>query len=265
MVEGARKHAGPPQVFSGPLGGERRKAALSGGALYLLPSALGETGWESYLPQATREAACRLTHFVAENAKTARAELKRLGHPTPLRELAIEQLPEKPSAADIERLLAPAVAGHDLGILSEAGCPGVADPGALLVRRAHALGITVKPLVGPSSLVLALMASGLEGQRFAFHGYLPAREPERGRKIAELERESHQRGQTQLFIEAPYRNDALLAALLAACRPQTRLCLATDLTQATEAVQTRSVAEWRRQPPPPLDRRPTVFLLLSAG
>ena len=264
MVEGVRKHAGPPQVFSGPLGGERRKAALSGGTLYLLPAALGDTGWEAYLPPATRETACRLSHFVAENAKTARAELKRIGHPTPLREMAIEQLPEKPSPADIERLLAPAVAGHDLGVLSEAGCPGVADPGALLVRRAHALGIRVKPLVGPSSLLLALMASGLEGQRFAFHGYLPAREPERGKRIAELERESRNRHQTQLFIEAPYRNDALLAAVLAACRPETRLCLATDLTLATESVLTQTVADWRRQPPPGLDRRPTVFLLLSA-
>jgi 16S rRNA (cytidine1402-2'-O)-methyltransferase len=206
-----------------------------------------------------------LTHFVAENAKTARAELKRIGHPASLRDLFIEQLPEKPSAADIERLLAPVVAGHDLGVLSEAGCPGVADPGALLVRQAHALDIRVKPLVGPSSLLLALMASGLEGQRFAFHGYLPAREPERGRRIAELEKESRNRTQTQLFIEAPYRNEVLLTALLAACDPATRLCLATDLTLGTESVLTKTVAEWRRKPPPAIDRRPTVFLLLSAG
>lgn len=235
------------------------------GTLYLLPAALGETGWEAYLPAVTREIACRLTHFVVENAKTARAELKRLGHPTPLRELAIEQLPEKPMAADIDRLLSPLAAGHDLGLMSEAGCPGVADPGAQLVRRAHAKNIAVKPLIGPSSLLLALMASGLEGQRFAFHGYLPAREPERSRRIVELEKESLRQDQTQLFIEAPYRNDALFQALLTTCRPQTRLAVATDLTLTTETVASKTVTEWRRQPPPALDRRPTVFLLLSAS
>ena len=159
------------------------------GTLWLLPVALGEAAWDAYLPPATREAACRLSHFVVENAKTARAELKRLDHPTPLRELQIEQLPEKLTAADIEHLLAPLLAGHDLGLMSEAGCPAVADPGALLVRRAHEIGIPVRPLVGPSSLLLALMASGLDGQRFAFHGYLPAREPDRSRRIAELEAE----------------------------------------------------------------------------
>lgn len=234
------------------------------GSLYLLPTGLGDVAWQTYLPPETHATACRLTHFVVENAKTARAELKRLGHPLPLRELAIEQLPEKLAAADIERLLAPLAAGHDVGVMSEAGCPGVADPGALLVRRAHAKGITVKPLVGPSSLLLALMASGLDGQRFAFHGYLPQREPERSRRIAELETESRRSNQTQLFIETPYRNAALFQALVAACRAGTLLCLASGLTQASETVATRTVADWRRTPPPELERRPTVFLLLSA-
>ena len=231
--------------------------------LWLLPVALGDTAWEAILPAATRDAACRLTHFVAENAKTARAELKRLGHPIPLRDIAIEQLPERPTPADVEALLAPLKAGHDLGLVSEAGCPAVADPGALLVRRAHELGIPVRPLVGPSSLLLGLMASGLDGQRFAFHGYLPAKEPERSKRIVELEKESAQKRQTQLFIETPYRNRALFDALLAACRPGTRLCLATDLTLDSEHVATRTVADWRRQPPPLLDKRPTVFLLLA--
>jgi 16S rRNA (cytidine1402-2'-O)-methyltransferase len=233
------------------------------GILYLIPASLGEVAWRGYLPAGTRDTACSLTRFIAENAKTTRAELKRLDHPVPLRDLAIEQLPEKPTAADNDRLLAPILAGENVGLMSEAGCPGVADPGALLVRRAHALAIAVKPLVGPSSLLLALMASGLDGQRFAFHGYLPAREPERGRHISELEKESRRLGQTQLFIETPYRNEVLLHALLAACRPETRLCLATDLTLPTESVLTRTVAEWRRQSPPALDRRPTVFLLLA--
>lgn len=238
---------------------------MSAGVLYLLPSALGDIAWQAYLPNQTREAACRLDRFIAENAKTARAELKRLGHPRPLREIAIEQLPETLTAAEIERLLEPLAEGHDVGLMSEAGCPGVADPGALLVRRAHALGIVVKPLVGPSSLLLALMASGLDGQRFAFHGYLPQREPERSRKIAELEKESARLNQTQFFIETPYRNGALFQALLAACRPATLLCLAADLTLPTETVATRSIAAWRKSPAPALEKRPTVFLLLSAG
>lgn len=233
------------------------------GTLWLLPVALGDTPWQDYLPAATRESACRLTHFVVENAKTARAELKRIGHPVPLRELAIEQLPESPTTADIERLIAPLREGHDLGLMSEAGCPAVADPGALLVRRAHELGIVVRPLVGPSSLLLALMASGLDGQRFAFHGYLPAREPERGRRIAELESESARARQTQIFIETPYRNHALFAALLLACRPKTRLCLATDLSLATEQILTRRIADWKAVPAPDLDKRATVFLLLA--
>ncbi len=231
--------------------------------LWLLPVTLGDTPWETCLPTATREVACHLTRFVAENAKTARAELKRIGHPLPLRELAIEQIPEAPTPADIERLLAPLAAGHDLALMSEAGCPAVADPGALLVRRAHELGLTVKPLVGPSSLLLALMGSGLEGQRFAFHGYLPAREPERGRRIVELEGESARHRQTQIFIETPYRNRTLFAALLQSCRPKTRLCLATDLSLASENIATRRVADWKAGAVPDLDKRPTVFLLLA--
>lgn len=233
------------------------------GILYLIPVALGDVPWALFLPASTRDTALTLGHFVAENAKTARAELKRLEHPVPLRELAIEQLPEKLNGAEIDRLLAPLQAGHDLGLMSEAGCPGVADPGALLVRRAHELGIRVKPLVGPSSLLLSLMASGLDGQQFAFHGYLPAREPERSQKIVALEKDSRSLGQTQLFIETPYRNGALFQALLAACQGGTRLCVATDLTLPEETIVTRTVAQWRKAPAPHLDKRPTVFLILA--
>ncbi|MDO8315577.1 MAG: SAM-dependent methyltransferase [Rugosibacter sp.] len=233
------------------------------GYLWLLPVALGDTPWQYCLPPATREAACRLTHFVAENAKSARAELKRMEHPAPLRELTIEQLPDKPGPADIDRLLAPLYAGHDIGLMSEAGCPAVADPGALLVRRAHALGLCVKPLVGPSSILLALMASGMNGQRFAFHGYLPAKEPERSQRIIDLEKESVRLQQTQIFIETPYRNLALFNALIANARPQTLLCLATDLTLEQEYITTRSINEWKKQVSPPIDKRPTVFLFLA--
>lgn len=235
------------------------------GILYLIPVSLGDSPWQSYLPASAHGIACGLSHFVAENAKTARAELKRLGHPQPLREIAIEQLPERVEAAEIDRLLAPLLAGHDLGVMSEAGCPGIADPGAVLVRRAHALNIRVHPLVGPSSLLLALMASGLNGQRFAFQGYLPAREPERSRRISELEKESRRLSQTQIFIETPYRNDTMFQAVLANCQPNTRLCLATDLSLASEAVVTRQITEWRKVAAPDISRRPTVFLILSEG
>jgi 16S rRNA (cytidine1402-2'-O)-methyltransferase len=234
------------------------------GTLFLLPTQLGDTPWQGVLPSASREIACQLRHFVVENARTARAALKWLGHPAPLRELAIEQLPEPLRPADIERLLEPLLANKDVGLMSEAGCPGVADPGALLVRRAHELGVAVKPLVGPSSLLLALMASGLDGQRFAFHGYLPQREPERSKKIVELEKESRLKRQTQLFIETPYRNAALFDALLTTCQPHTLLCIATDLTLASENVATHRITEWRCRPASAeFQRRPTVFLLLS--
>jgi len=234
------------------------------GTLYLIPSSLGETPWSTYLPTEPHRIVCGLTRFIVENAKTTRAELKRLNHPTALQQIAIEQLAEDLTPLEIDRLLAPLVANEDVGLMSEAGCPGVADPGALVVRRAHELGIPVRPLVGPSSLLLALMGSGLDGQRFAFHGYLPAREPARSQRVVELEKDSRKLSQTQIFIETPYRNAALFQAIRTACRPDTRLCIATDLTLPTESILTRKIADWRRAVPPPLDRRPTVFLLLSA-
>ena len=235
------------------------------GTLYLIPVSLGAVPWSAYLPPDTRDSALRLSRFIVENAKTARAELKRLEHPVPIRDIRIDELPERMSPADADLLLQPTLAGEDIGLMSEAGCPGVADPGALLVFRAHALGVKVRPLVGPSSLLLALMASGLEGQRFAFHGYLPVREPDRAKRIVELEAESRRRSQTQIFIETPFRNEAMLRTIIAVGQAQTQVCVATDLTLPTESVVTRSVGDWRRHTTPQLDRRPTVFLLLSAG
>ena len=238
------------------------------GTLYLLPVGLSSPGdeaadWEHWLPTTTRETACRLRHFVVENAKTARASLKALGHPTPLRELDIQELPQQLDETILDSLLELAIAGNDIGLMSEAGCPAVADPGALLVRAAHRKHIQVKPLVGPSSLLLSLMASGLDGQRFAFHGYLPARDPERSKTIQALEKDSARLRQTQLFIETPYRNDALFQSLLKGCQPNTRLCVASDLTLASETIRTDSIAAWRKAEAPVLDKRPTVFLLLA--
>lgn len=234
---------------------------MNSGTLYLLPVPLGETAPEAVIPVPTLEIARRLTHFVVENAKTARAVLKVMNHPVPLRELDLQELNEHTPAQAVAALLEPARQGHDLGLMSEAGCPAVADPGSLLVAQAHAEGIRVAPLVGPSSLLLALMASGLNGQNFAFHGYLPAREPERSQALRQLEGTSRKSGGVQLFIETPYRNGALFDSLLAACQPGSRLCVAVALTTADEAVRTCTVGEWRRSPRPPFDKQPAVFLL----
>ena len=154
-------------------------------------------------------------------------------------------------------------AGHDTGLLSEAGCPAVADPGAELVALAQREGIRVVPLVGPSSVLLALMASGLNGQRFAFQGYLPAKDGERSKALRDLESESRKRKQTQIFIETPYRNRAMFDAILESCHPATRLAVATDLTTPGESIRTLSIQQWKKQTPPEIERRPTVFLLLA--
>lgn len=236
---------------------------MSTATLYLVPACLGESRPDAILPAEVLRIARGLKYFVVENAKSARAELKRIGVEHPLQEIDIRELPREPKQADLDALLTPLVAGESAGLMSEAGAPAVADPGALLVRAAHARGIRVAPLVGPSSLLLALMASGLNGQSFAFHGYLPVREPERNRRIAELERESRREGRTQIFIETPYRNAALFTALLEACRPDTLLCAASELTTERESIATRRIEAWRAGPAPSLEKRPTVFLLLS--
>jgi 16S rRNA (cytidine1402-2'-O)-methyltransferase len=230
------------------------------GTLYLIPTPLGDTPLDLVLPEETRRVAARLTHFVVEHAKTARAFLKQVGTGVPLQQLDLAELNEHTRDNVLEALLAPLLAGHDVGLLSEAGCPAVADPGANLVRLAHRRGIRVKPLVGPSSILLALMASGLVGQRFAFHGYLPAKPDERAKALKELEQRAARDDAAQAFIETPYRNAAMLAGILAACRDDTLVTVACDLTLASELVATRRVAEWRKALPD-LDRRPAVFLI----
>lgn len=233
------------------------------GTLFLVPVSLGDTPWTRFLPADARSLATGIRHFVVENAKTARAELKRIDHPLPLRELDIRVLPERGTDAEFAALLEPALAGNDLGLMSEAGCPAVADPGALLVARAHARDIPVRPLVGPSSILLALMASGLNGQSFAFNGYLPVAEADRDSRIRQLEDESRRLRRTQIFIETPYRNERLYDALVATCQPVTRLCVARNLTTDEEWIQSRTVAEWRRSARPDLARRPALFLILA--
>jgi 16S rRNA (cytidine1402-2'-O)-methyltransferase len=181
----------------------------------------------------------------------------------PIQTLHFNSLNQHTATNELESLLAPLLAGHDLGVISEAGCPGIADPGADLVRLAHRKGIRVVPLVGPSSILLALMASGLNGQCFAFQGYLPIEDAERKKSISALEMESAKRNQTQLFIETPYRNARLFAALLSTCRPQTLLCIATDITLDSEDIKTLSVAQWKVTAVPSLNKHPSLFLMLA--
>jgi 16S rRNA (cytidine1402-2'-O)-methyltransferase len=233
------------------------------GRLYLLPAWLAEdTDPAAVLPAPVLERIRSLDTFVVEDAKSARRYLAACGHPRPMREVAMAELNEHTPEGAVAALLEPALAGRDLGLLSEAGVPAVADPGAALVAHAHARGVVVVPCVGPSSILLALMASGLEGQRFRFAGYLPAEAMARRAAISELERRSARDGETQAFIETPYRNDALLADLLTLCRPSTRLCIAIDLTGTAESVRTWTVERWRLNAEP-LGKRPAIFLLLA--
>lgn len=246
------------------------------GTLYLIPNTLGPTeaaprALSHVLPEQVQDIASKLDYFVAENAKTARAFLKlvALDHPLikPLQEIEIAELNVNTPAAALSALLAPLLAGRDAGLVSEAGVPAVADPGADLVRLAHSHGITVRPLVGPSSLLLAVMASGLNGQSFAFNGYLPTDAALRAKRIVQLEQRSRSEKQTQLFIETPYRNAAMLEALVTSCQPGTLVCVATDLSLASESVQTMTVVKWKgllaAGKGPEFHKKPTVFLLLG--
>lgn len=231
------------------------------GTLYLIPVPLGQSPLEAVLPPHVRDRARQLKHFVAENAKSARAFLKSLPSDTPVQQIEIRELSEHTPAKVLPELLTPLLKGQDVGLISEAGCPAVADPGANLVALAQREGIRVAPLVGPSSILLALMASGLSGQNFAFHGYLPVKDDERQKKLRELEKDSRNEKRAQIFIETPYRNRQMLETALKACTADTRLCVATDLTLDSERIATWTIAEWRRQGLPEIDRRPTVFLL----
>jgi 16S rRNA (cytidine1402-2'-O)-methyltransferase len=239
---------------------------MNRGALFLLPTLLGETPPEAVLPAATLDLARRIDYFLAENAKSARAFLKAVGHPRAIGDLRIVEIGHRPDSAHIDAWLQPIVdEGRDAAVVSEAGCPGIADPGAEIVARAHARGVAVRPLVGPSSILLTLMASGLNGQRFRFVGYLPHDAGELAAALRALEHASRD-GETQIFIETPYRNQRLLETILRTCAPTTRLTLAVELTTPRETVVTRTIDGWRALPPaqrPPLERRPTVFALAA--
>ncbi len=246
------------------------------GILYLIPNTLGTADGAtdpllSIIPEQVQAITAQLDYFVAENAKTTRAFLKLIAAKRPLKttlqEIQIDELNVNTPASALTALLAPLLAGRDAGLISEAGVPAVADPGANLVRLAHAHGVRVRPLVGPSSLLLAVMASGLNGQSFAFNGYLPTDAALRLKRIKELEQRSRSESQTQLFIETPYRNGALLDALINGCQPGTLICCATDLTLPSESIRTLTASQWKAElaagKTPDFHKKPTVFLLLG--
>ncbi len=234
------------------------------GVLYLIPTPLGPTPLDSVLPAETQRITAQLSHFIVENAKTARAFLKQCGTLVPLQQLNLRELNEHTPTAALQELLAPLLAGQDVGLLSEAGCPAIADPGAPLVRLAHEHGVTVRPLVGPSSILLALMASGLIGQRFAFHGYLPAKPEARIAAIRDLEQRATQDDAAQVFIETPYRNGAMLEALQSTCRPDTWCTVACDLSLVSEWLRTFRMADLVK-PLPDLNKRPCAFIVYRQG
>ena len=235
---------------------------LSYGTLFLIPNTLGSEHLQYVIPEGVREKIASLTCFIAEHEKSARHLFKAAGITTPQSELKIEVIEKHNNHPDVRKQMQSLFLGHDTGLISDAGSPAVADPGAEYVRFAHENSIRVVPLTGPSSLLLALSASGLNGQLFCFHGYLPVGKAEKIAKIKQLEKESKYRKQTQLFIETPYRNNALLADILQTCEDHTLLCVAADITLPGEMIKTMTVAMWKKTKTD-LHKRPTVFLLLQ--
>jgi 16S rRNA (cytidine1402-2'-O)-methyltransferase len=232
------------------------------GKLYLIPAPLGE-GAEHVLPAYVIDILHRLDTFIAERAKTARHFIKRTGPVKPFSELTFYELNKRTPPEAVNTFLDLAEDGKNMGLLSEAGCPGVADPGARIVELAHRKGIEVVPLVGPSSLLLSLMASGLNGQHFCFHGYLPPQKPKLAKALKKLEQRSGRFRQTQIFIETPYRNQQLIETALETLSPGVRFCIAADLTLPAEYIRTRSIQEWRQTEIPNLHKRPAIFLLYA--
>lgn len=231
------------------------------GTLYLIPTTLGDTGETAdVIPIKINQLINTIDEYIVENEKSARHYLKKLGIKKPLQEIILHPLNQHTNQHEISTYLTNILQGKNIGIISEAGCPGVADPGAEVVKLAHERNITVIPLVGPSSILLALMASGFNGQSFTFNGYLPKERNERIKKIKELELTIQKKNQTQLFIETPYRNQHLLNDILETCSTQTKLCIACDITLPTEFIKTKTISAWKKQIPD-ITKRPTIFLI----
>lgn len=228
--------------------------------LYLIPTTLGDTTIERVLPPDLTELISSVTVFIVENIRTARRFLKKVNPAIVIDDLTFFELNQHTDKKDISRFLEPIQNGLDIGVISEAGCPAVADPGADVVKIAHIRNIQVVPLVGPSSILMALMASGMSGQNFAFNGYLPIKNPEKAQQIKMLEKRMQTEGQTQIFIEAPYRNAQLLGDLLQNCDPQTMLCIAVDITLDTEFIRSKPVSFWKTNLPN-IQKRPAIFMI----
>lgn len=230
-------------------------------ALYLIPTTLGDTEIERVIPEYNRRIISAIKYFIVENVRSARRFLKKIDRAIDIDKLTFFVLDEHTDVTKIEPFLAPLETGSAIGVLSEAGCPAVADPGAAIVALAHKKSFRITPLVGPSSIIMALMASGFNGQNFAFNGYLPAKPDARVQRIKQLENRVYKENQTQLFIEAPYRNMQLLSSLLSSLKGETKLCIAAGITCSEEYIRTKSVAEWKKSPLPEINKIPAIFLL----
>jgi len=230
------------------------------GKLYLIPTTLGDENPFDVLPSLVKTIVATIQRYVVEDERTARRFLKKIDPDIVIDKLTFDELNKRTRYDDMVLFLNPIFDGNNIGIISEAGCPGVADPGSDLVKVAHQKGIEVKPLVGPSSILLSLMASGLNGQSFAFIGYIPVKHPARGKSIRHLEHRSLLEDQTQIFIETPYRNNTLLEDLVKTLDENTRLCVACDLTLETEYIKTLSIRDWKKEQPD-LHKRPAIFLI----
>ncbi len=230
--------------------------------LYLVPNVLSDCDWQSVLPAGIKQIVTNTRFFIVEDVRTVRRFLKQVNPEININELTFFELNKFTQPSDLPSFLKPAANGNDIAVVSEAGCPGIADPGADVVRIAHQKGIKVVPLVGPSSILLALMASGMNGQNFAFNGYLPVKPAERVKALQELERKSKNGHQTQIFIETPYRNNQLLQDILKSCQPQTLLCIAADITGNEEFIVTKSIQQWKSAVPE-LHKKPVIFLMGS--
>ena len=230
------------------------------GTLYLIPATLGDTDINITIPEFVKDIINEIDEFIVENERTARRYLKKLGIKKPLNDIVLHPLHKYIKPEEFAAYLGPIEKGMNIAVISEAGCPAVADPGAEIVRLAHGQNIRVVPLVGPSSILLALMASGFNGQHFVFHGYLPKERGARIKKLRELEKEAWQKDQTQLFIEVPYRNRHLSEDIVKSCQSNTLLCIAADITLPSEFIQTKSIKEWRKKLPD-INKRPAVFLI----
>ena len=235
---------------------------MSKGKLYLIPAPLGENAVHT-IPPYVIERLHQLNYFIAERAKTARAFIKTTQPIKPFSELDFFELNKRTTPEELRTFLKPAEEGNDMGLLSEAGCPGVADPGAKIVQMAHQKGIQVIPFVGPSSILLALMASGMNGQSFCFQGYLSAKKPELAKDLKRLEQLSRKQRQTQIFIETPYRNMSMLEESFKVLNPDTRLCVAADISLESEFILTKRIKEWKKVKLPNLHKRPAIFLIQS--